>query len=468
MKQWTSDDFRPPHKLLRPQVLTSPEMATPQKQLRPERSEEQAANLQVLQGFFDACGFAAGHGWRVERRIRKSGQYRGAIDTPQGWHVASLKKLGEKLGLDADLVAQHTKACKAQWHSSLQKQALEETWANSQKQTREGQPRRQPKNRPTPISPVAKKRGRSISSTLDDFKACPQPQDVLMQVVCKGKEGILNRHKKHILCRCPDCQSADQTRCIFTGTAFVRHSGLTIDAASKWTEEVYVVEVDAGPCYLTLAAQLQSLFRSGKIHKRARLEHPNSQPALPMPGSGMPMSQADAGPQKEWPSNGPLVSACNKAPAPEPDAAPEPAEAGRLASAHASRSNSQDWGCSPHPSPASTDRLHNDQPSSSNAMDVPSVPAGHSHKRKGTDRMSAEEEHDLRSENAALKASAREKDETISKLAAKLGELDANLRWANKAPERMMSLLDRRDETIKELEELAESLKDQIQRMKHP
>ena len=101
-------------------------------------------------------------------------------------------------------------------------------------------------------------------------------------------------------------------------------------------------------------------------------------------------------------------------------------------------------------------------------MDVPSVPAGHSHKRKGPDRMSAEEEHDLRSENAALKASAREKDETISKLAAKLGELDANLRWANKAPERMMSLLDRRDETIKELEELAESLKDQIQRMKHP
>lgn len=73
-------------------------------------------------------------------------------------------------------------------------------------------------------------------------------------------------------------------------------------------------------------------------------------------GSGMPMSQADAGPQKEWPSNGPLVSACNKAPAPEPDAAPEPAEAGRLASAHASRSNSQDWGCSPHPSPTSTDR----------------------------------------------------------------------------------------------------------------
>ena len=56
MKQWTSDDFRPPHKLLRPQVLTSPEMATPQQQLRPEGSEEQAANLQVLQGFFDACG----------------------------------------------------------------------------------------------------------------------------------------------------------------------------------------------------------------------------------------------------------------------------------------------------------------------------------------------------------------------------------------------------------------------------
>lgn len=43
----------------------------------------------------------------------------------------------------------------------------------------------------------------------------------------------------------------------------------------------------AGPCYLTLAAQLQSLFRSGKIHKRARLEHPNSQPALPMPGGRM-------------------------------------------------------------------------------------------------------------------------------------------------------------------------------------
>ena len=47
----------------------------------------------------------------------------------------------------------------------------------------EGQPRRQPKNRPTPISPVAKKRGRSISSTLDDFKACPQPQDVLVRIL---------------------------------------------------------------------------------------------------------------------------------------------------------------------------------------------------------------------------------------------------------------------------------------------
>lgn len=51
-------------------------------------------------------------------------------------------------------------------------------------------PRRLERTRPTAVSPVARKRARTMVSTTDDFKASAQPQDVLVGHYCRRSDSI--------------------------------------------------------------------------------------------------------------------------------------------------------------------------------------------------------------------------------------------------------------------------------------
>ncbi|KAK9821409.1 hypothetical protein WJX74_010586 [Apatococcus lobatus] len=441
---------RPDRISTKPAIMDSPEMSTPPK---PEEhcsaAEAQAVNERVLKQFMEACGGHWEPGWRIGRRRRASSRNHDmSFKSPQGWQAKSLKDLGRKLGLDPQLVAEAGKSCKNLWRASLPPI----TGPSGSK------PRRMERTRPTAASPVARKRGRTMTSSPDDFRASAQPQDVLMSVSCKRKHGIFNRNKKQILCRCHECLSSEDAACIFAGSAFVDHAGG--NAARRWTQEVFVTELDSGPCYLTVAAQLQSLFRSAKRDQQPQCnDDDDDKQAHERPGH--------CGLQA-------LVNDAEVAPACEP-AAPD-LNTGCQASAHASRTNSQEL---PAALPTcASQRPGGAQPSINATLPAYNVvPSQYKRRQQSFSKQAQETKPSSSSETcndddrehqlSALEMGAREQDAKIKAQAALIVEQAAEISWLNQAPARARCLLEARNKRIEELEGINESLLDEIERMKH-